>query len=110
MGCFVLKHEQRFFKLQIVLQSKIDEFRFLNYDTITRENLWTYCVDKKWRKKNVEELSLHEMVSTIFAVNPSEVIAHLNRKSVEASRNLVGISEDELEMLLGLNSPGDDGE
>ena len=97
-----MKHEQLYSQLQIVLQSKIEEFNFLNYDTITPEQLWDYCVNKKWRKKNVEELGLHELVSTIFSVTPSEVFTHLNIMESNVVQNgLVAIDLDELEELLG---------
>lgn len=96
-----LKYEQLFYKLQFVLQSKIDEFQYLDYPTITKEQLWDFCIEKKWRKKNIDEIRLYELVSTIFAVSPSEVIAHFNRKSIEATRSLADIDPEELEMLIG---------
>jgi hypothetical protein len=98
---FFLKHEQLFYKLQVVLQSKVDEFQYLNYPTITKEELWHFCVEKKWRKKNVDDLRLYELVATVFSVTPSEVIAFMNRKSIETSRSLADINPDELEMLIG---------
>lgn len=100
-----MKHEQLFYKLQVVLQSKIEEFQYLNYPTITKEQLWEFCIEKKWRKKNVDDLRLYELVATIFTVTPSEVLAHLNRKSMESSRSLAEIEPEELEMLLGPRRP-----
>ena len=96
-----MKYEQLFYKLQVVLQSKIDEFQYLNYPTITKQQLWEFCIEKKWRKKNIDDLRLYELVATVFSVTPSEVLAYLNRKSMEGSRSLADIDPEELEMLLG---------
>lgn len=84
-----------------MLQSKIDECQYLNYPTITKEQLWDFCVEKKWRKKNVDELRMYELVSTIFAVTPSEIISYFNQNSIAAASSLAEIDPDELEMLIG---------
>ena len=97
----MLEHEQLFYKLQIVLQSKIEEFQYLNYPSITKEQLWNYCIEKKWRRKSVPELRLYELVGTIFSVTPSEVITCLNEPSYGSLGNFAEINADEMDLLLG---------
>ena len=97
----MLQHEQLFYKLQIVLQSKIEEFQYLNYPSITKEQLWKYCIEKKWRKKTVQELRLYELVGTIFSVTPSEVLTSLNEPSYESLGSFAEINADEMDLLLG---------
>ena len=97
-----MKHEHLFNQLLTVLQSKIEEFHFLKYDTITLEQLWTFCVEKKWRKKNVEQLHLYELVATIFSVTPSDVFTHIKITETNVFDNgLAPINLEELEVLLG---------
>ena len=57
-------------KVLIVLDSKIDEFKYYGYKEITKDELWSYCI-KKWRKVNIEQLRLHEVVGTIYNVSVS---------------------------------------
>lgn len=96
-----IPHEELYNKVQLVLQSKIDEFKYFNYDAITIAQLWEYCVEKKWRKKKIEEIPLHDIVSTIFSITHSEVINHSQVKEFKMNPTLVEINMEEFEELLG---------
>lgn len=97
-------YESLYNKVDIVLQSKLEEFQFYEYDAITMEQLWAYCVEKKWRKKVIEELPLYEIVSTIFSITPSDLLNYVQVKSLQSYDGLVEINMEELEELLGPKS------
>lgn len=94
-------YEALYNDVEIILQSKLEEFQFYEYDAITMEQLWMYCVEKKWRKKTIEELRLHEIASTIFSITPSELLNYVQVKSLQSHEGLVEINIEELEELLG---------
>ena len=97
----VVPYESLYRKVQIVLQSKLEEFQLYQYDAITIEQLWMYCVEKKWRKRVIEELPLHVVVSAIFSVTPSELLNYAQVESLKAIDGIVELSAEELEELLG---------
>lgn len=69
-----IRYNELFDHVYVVLQSKIEEFRFLQYRSLTEEELWNYCIDRKWRKKEIESLPIAEIVATVFDLTPSEVL------------------------------------
>ncbi|WKA60032.1 post-transcriptional regulator [Planococcus shenhongbingii] len=82
------------------LESKCAEFHYLQYDTVTPEELWQYCIKKKWKKKNIGEMRLHEMVNDIMEMTASEFVAF---HQIEGLRGANFFSEGnlaELEQLL----------
>ena len=97
----VVPYESVYRKLQIVLQSKLEEFQLYEYDAITTEQLWMYCVEKKWRKEVIEELPLHVVVSAIFSVKPSEILNYAQVKGLQSIDGMIDLSREELEDLLG---------
>ena len=96
-----LPYESLYRNVQIVLQSKLEEFKFYQYDAITVEQLWMYCVEKKWRKQVIEELPLHVIVSAIFSVTPSEILNYAQVKDLKSMDEIVELSMEDLEELLG---------
>lgn len=99
-----IPHEQIFNEVQLVLQSKIDEFKYFKYDVITIRELWDYCIEKKWRKMKVEEIPLHDIVSTIFSISASEVLGHSQIKQFKENQTLVEINMEEFQELLGIKN------
>ena len=97
----VVPYESLYRKVQIVLQSKLEEFQLYQYDAITIEQLWMYCVEKKWRKQVIEELPLHVVVSAIFSVTPSELLNYAQVEGLKSMDGIVELSTEELEELLG---------
>ena len=97
----VVPYESLYNNVQIVLQSKLEEFKFYLYDAITVEQLWMYCIEKKWRKQVIEELPLHVIVSAIFSVTPSEILNYAQVKDLQSMNGIIDLSMEELEDLLG---------
>ncbi|MEO4052148.1 post-transcriptional regulator [Solibacillus sp. CAU 1738] len=96
----IIRSQNLFEKVQPVLQSKVEEFKYYNYNAISKEQLWNYCIDKKWRKKNIEELALYEIVATIFAITPSEIVNYQHITDFKTAEWFTETSQEELEMLL----------
>ena len=46
-----IPYEALYNKVDIILQSKLEEFHLYEYDAITIEQLWAYCVEKIGGKK-----------------------------------------------------------
>lgn len=87
-------------KVLIVLDSKIEEFKYYGYKEITKHELWSYCIKKKWRKMNIEQLRLHEVVETIYNVSASEMMNYLQVTKLREQQSLVIISQEEMKLLL----------
>lgn len=89
-----------------VLESKEYEFQLYGYTTVTKEDIWIYCIRKVWRNKNVEEIPLHRIVNDILQISPA---AFMTYTQIEAQRDadwFSDINTEELQMLLG--PPKDD--
>lgn len=100
-----VKFLSRFKEVQYVLQSKYEELRYLNYDSISVKIIWEYCVEKKWRKKDVQQMPIHEMVSDIFRIAASDLIHYIQISEQKSIQNgLVAIDDEEMEMLMGKKS------
>lgn len=95
-----IPYKQLFDQVQLVLQSKLDEFKMQHYTEITMEEMWHYCIKKKWKKRKVEEIPIYEIVATIFSLTPSEIVnqAHIN-ELYKTDLN-IGLDLEELNLLL----------
>ena len=70
------------------------------YTEITMEEMWNYCIKKKWKKRQIEDIPIYEIVATIYSLTPSEIVsqAHIN-ELYKTDLNL-GIDLEELNLLL----------
>lgn len=93
-----MQHQQLFEQIRPAIDSKIAEFKHFQYDAITAEELWRYCVEKKWRKKNVEQLRLHEVIATIFAVSPSDIVSFNQVELLQSDNWFEEVNTEELKM------------
>ena len=93
-------HKPLFDQVQLVLQSKLDDFKMQRYTEITMEEMWNYCIKKKWKKRKIEDIPIYEIVATIYSLTPSEIVsqAHIN-ELYKTDLNL-GINLEELNLLL----------
>lgn len=97
----MMPEQERLFKHVLpVLHSKLDELRLNGYEGISIEDLWNYCLQKKWRKKKVNEIRLHEVVSTIFSVRGSEIVNHLQIQQFQTANWFSEVNQEELNELL----------
>lgn len=96
-----MQHEQLFEKIRPAIDSKMEEFKYYQYNAITAEELWRYCVEKKWRRKNIEQLRIHEIIATIFAVSPSDIVSFNQVEYLQSNDWFTELNTEELKMLLG---------
>lgn len=99
-GIVMIQFEQLYKKVLPVLQSKMDEITYYEYDGIKLEDIWNFCIKKKWRKKNVEELHLYEIVETIYSVKPSEIVSYFQIQQFRTENWFGDINQGELQELL----------
>lgn len=95
-----IQNEKLFQKVLPVLQSKLEEFKYFGYDSITIEDIWNYCLVKKWRKLNIDELRLHEAVETVFSIKASDLVSQFQIQQFKEDHWFSEIKEDELKSLL----------
>lgn len=82
-----------------VLNSKIEEFHILGYDTIKEDDLWVFLTKKKWKKPS-EEIRISELVQEILNV---KVADYMNYATIEAFKTVdlySVLSEEERKNLL----------
>lgn len=56
---------------------------------------------KKWRKKKIEQLRLHEVIATIFAVSPSDIVSFNQVEFLQSNNWFEEVGMEELQLLLG---------
>jgi hypothetical protein len=93
-------HETIFDNVQLVLKMKLEEFHQQNYNDFTIEDIWHYCVTKKWKKKNIQEIHIHEIVATIFSVKPSDMLSQVHIHELHQTQLNISLDLEELNMLL----------
>ncbi|RHW38658.1 hypothetical protein D1B33_07220 [Lysinibacillus yapensis] len=96
----MIQYEQLYKQALPVLESKLDEINYYNYEGIVLEDIWNFCVQKKWRKKNVEDLHLYEIVETIFSIKPSELVSQFQIQQFRTENWFSDINKNELQELL----------
>lgn len=90
---------QTFTNVLPALESKRSEFHLYGYTTVKIEDIWLFCVQKVWRNKDVELLSIHQIVNDIMKILPA---AFMTFTQIEAQRDTDWFSDvhsDELQML-----------
>lgn len=89
-----------YFRSQVgpALESKLEEFKLLGYDSISESALWEFLINKKWKKVN-EELKLFEVVQDIFAIKVSDYISYATIEAYKADEFSLKNEEDWKELL-----------
>ncbi len=97
-------YKELYDRMRPVLQSKCEELQLYEYKDVMLEQLWLFCVERKWRKKNIEEIRPHEMVAAILSISPADLMQYAQTKEMSQHDHILEISQDELDLLLGLKS------
>lgn len=90
-------------KVQLVLTNKIEEFHHYGYNSITEQDLWKYCIDKIWRKQDVQSLRIHELTAGIFSATASAVLNYMQMSDFKQMELNSQITEDEIQFLFQPN-------
>ncbi|MFP3124801.1 post-transcriptional regulator [Ectobacillus funiculus] len=70
-------------ELNVVLQSKLEEFHMLGYDRVTEQEIWTCLKNKKW-KKLTEEIKIHQLVNDVLTLSTSDYMTYLTMQAYKA--------------------------
>ncbi|SEJ23903.1 Post-transcriptional regulator [Bhargavaea ginsengi] len=92
-----------FEQVRPALSNKTDEFVFYGYGSVTEEDLWSYCLGKLWRKKDLHELPVHEAVGDILSISPTRYMSHTQVegfKKAAGNSSFGGLDEEEFRELL----------
>jgi hypothetical protein len=100
METMTLQFEQLFIQVLPAVESKKNEFHLYGYSTVTEEEIWTYCIRKKWRKKDVNSMKLHEIVNSILQVTPAEFMTYTQIEEQRGSDWFSDLNSEELQILL----------
>ncbi|HEY4552730.1 MAG TPA: post-transcriptional regulator [Bacillaceae bacterium] len=92
-------YESYFHILGPALQSKAEEMAVLGYGHVTKEDLWGFLINKKW-KKPAEGIRMYALVSDVLSLKPGE---YMNYATVSAFRSpdlFADLDSEELNELL----------
>ena len=95
-----IQFNQLFSHMLPALESKKNEFHLYGYTTVTEEDIWTFCVQKKWRKKDVGSMRTYQIANDILQILPA---AFMTFTQIEEQRNsdwFSDLNSDELQILL----------
>lgn len=95
-----IQSEQRFIQMLPAIESKKNEFHLYGYPTVTEEDIWTYCIRKKWRKKDVDSMKIHEIVKGILQITPAEFMTYTQIEEQRGSDWFSDLNNEELQILL----------
>lgn len=95
-----IQFEQLFKQALPAVQSKRNELRLYGYPTVTDDEIWKYCIQKKWRKKKMEDMPIHEVVSGILRLTAAEFMTYTQIEQQRDSNWFSDLNNDELQLLL----------
>ncbi|WP_019414050.1 post-transcriptional regulator [Paenisporosarcina sp. TG20] len=96
----IVKYEELFELVVPALESKIQEFRIYNYNSVTKEDIWHYCVNKKWKKNNIQEMRVFEMVNDILRTSPAQYMTHTQIEDYKTSNWFSELNQGDLQELI----------
>ncbi|EJS72244.1 histidine kinase [Bacillus cereus] len=70
-------------QLQVVLESKVEEFQMFGYDRVTDDDIWKFLKVKKWKKIN-DAVRLYELVNDVLRVSTNEYMNYLTVEAYQA--------------------------
>ena len=95
-----VKYEDLFQLVRPALESKIHEFRLFNYNSVKEADIWHYCINKKWRKRDILDMRVSEMVNDILGVSPAQFMTHTQIEDYKTSNWFSELNEGSLQELL----------
>lgn len=82
-----------------VLNSKIEEFHLLGYDTIKEDELWVFLTKKKWKKPS-EDIRISELVQEILNVKVADFMNYTTIEAFKTADLFSVLTEEEKKKLL----------
>lgn len=94
-----VQHGILFEHVRPALESKILEFRLYNYHAVTETDLWNYCLKKKWRKRDIQEMKVFEMVNDILETSPAQYMTHTQIEEQRTSNWFSELNQGDIQTL-----------
>lgn len=85
------------------LESKKSEFHLYQYTSVTEADIWNYCIKKKWKNRDVNEMRLYEIVNDILETLPAKYMTHTQIEESRTSNWFSQLNQEELQVLLQTN-------
>lgn len=98
-----VKYEELFELVRPALESKVAEFRVYNYNSVTEVDVWNYCINKKWRKRDIQEMRVSELVNDILETSPAQYMTHTQIEDFRTSNWFSELNQGDLQDLLKPN-------
>lgn len=95
---------QYFKEVLPAIESKKCEFHLYGYTTANEEDIWIYCIQKKWRNKDIESMKIYEMVNDILKIKPAEFMTFTQIEAQRSSDWFSDLNSEELQLLLSPKS------
>lgn len=95
-----IQFEDIFIHMLPALESKKTEFHHYGYTTVTEGDLWTYLVQKKWRRKDVASMRTYEIANDILQLLPAAFMTFTQIEEQRDSDWFSDLNSDELQALL----------
>lgn len=73
--------KQLYERVEPALKSKLSELNRLGFDYLTKEDIWNYLQESKWKHSN--DLMLGDMINDILSTNVDEI----NQYFINISKN-----------------------
>lgn len=99
-----IQFEQLYYQALPAIQSKRDELVLYGYPTVMNAEIWDYCVKKKWRKKNISTMRIHEIVNDVLRITAPEFMTYTQIEEQRGSDWFSDLNSDELQLLLSPKS------
>ncbi|MCZ2258389.1 post-transcriptional regulator [Sporosarcina sp. G11-34] len=100
-----LQFEQIYTNMLPAIESKMTEFHLYGYTTVTEVDIWTYCVQKKWRNKDVSSMRTYEIANDILQLLPAAFMTFIQIEAQRSSDWFSDLNSDELQNLLKKEKP-----
>lgn len=100
MGSVSIQFGELYSHAMPAIESKREEFKLYGYSTVTNEEIWKFCVRRKWRKKNIEQMPIHEIVNSILRLSAAEFMTFTQIEEQRDANWFSDLNSDELQLLL----------
>lgn len=95
-----ITYEEIYSHVLPALESKKTEFEVYQYKTVTENDIWNFCITKKWRKKVVPEIPLYQIINDILSISPAEFMTFEQIENFKTSNWFSEVNQEELQLLL----------
>lgn len=72
-------------RINPALDMKIKELKTKNYNLITKEDIWNYLKNNKW--KNSNDLTLYDIINDIMNIEDEKIEAYAIKRSEENDKS-----------------------